>query len=129
VVVLAGGSRSGTTHLAKRSARALRRRTGLAAALAVGVVLAVQTSDAAEQEPFACAQVSATPEASEAFAAYCGRCHTAQKLSKTYFGAADAEGAARLEAELAAFLNRHSGCPHRHHEGIAAWLRRLSAPH
>lgn len=125
---MARGLGSEAATLPKPRSRALCLRAVLAAVLALGVVLAVRASGAGEQEPFACAQVSATPEVSEAFAAYCGRCHTAQKLSKSYFGAADAQSAARLEAELAAFLNRHSGCPHRHHEEIAAWLRQLSAP-
>lgn len=61
-----------------------------------------------------------------AFGSYCVRCHKAPELARRYFGDATASARKQRELELAAFLDRHSACPHRSHEDIAAWLRQLS---
>jgi nitrate/TMAO reductase-like tetraheme cytochrome c subunit len=99
---------------------------GVATAIIIGGVFFFQLSEAADKEPIACAKTSLEPDASNAFNAFCRGCHNAQKLSASYFAETDAQLADRREAELAAFLDRHSACPHRHHEEIAAWLRQLS---
>jgi hypothetical protein len=101
-------------------------RLALAAAVLVTAIVSTASSDAAERQPKACADPPSAPDASSAFEAYCGRCHNAGRLAKSYFEGADAKEASRRQALLAVFLNRHSACPHQHHEAIAAWLRELS---
>ena len=56
--------------------------------------------------------------------AYCGRCHEANKLAGAYFAGTGGETARARQAELAAFLDRHSACPQRDHEALAEWMRR-----
>lgn len=95
-------------------------------AIAVLVALCVAPIPFAQAAPIACADNVTVARAVEAFEAYCARCHTAKAISGSYFAGADTGEARRRERELAAFLDRHSSCPHRHHEEIAAWLRQLS---
>jgi len=102
-------------------------RLGLATAI-VAVIASSTTIDAADRAPIACADVPSPPDASTAFDKFCARCHDANRLSRSYFADADGPEASRREARLAVFLDRHSSCPHRHHEAIAAWLRELVAP-
>jgi len=77
-------------------------------------------------EQIVCVDVSSEPTASAEFDTFCGQCHDATKLANSHFEGVEGEVADRRESELAAFLDRHSACPHRLHEGIAAWLRNLS---
>lgn len=94
--------------------------------LLAGLVAVLMGGGPAWTQPAAieCTVAAQTSGPAEAFDAYCGHCHKAADLAKAFFaGGADA---ARRESELSAFLDRHSSCPHRHHEEIAAWLRQLS---
>lgn len=106
-------------------------RPAVLAAAMLCIVAGGAPALAAGPEPVACADETealtnkaAEPSAAaDAFAAYCRRCHEAGPLARDYFRGAGPE----REAELARFLDRHSACPHRHHEEIAAWLRQLQA--
>lgn len=102
----------------------MRKRGAVLCVIAALLSLGVGKPVAADQ--IECAVAAVTSPASEAFDAFCARCHKAQELAGTYFADLAAEEATRREAELAAFLDRHSACPHRHHEEIAAWLRELA---
>ena len=101
-------------------------RPGLGAANLVALALLLPSSYALAQEPAVCDEAPTVSDASAAFDAFCGGCHRASRLAKSYFADTDAKDMDRREAELATFLDRHSGCPHRHHEDISAWLRSLA---
>ncbi|WP_436637780.1 hypothetical protein [Microbaculum sp. FT89] len=101
------------------------------------VVLALMTAlvegpaRAQEAQPEACPDVPPTSAGDDAagaavFDAYCGRCHEANKLAGAYFAGTGGETAVARQAELAAFLDRHSACPQRDHEALANWMRRRS---
>jgi hypothetical protein len=89
----------------------------LAVNAAGGNAAQIECADAATPPP---------PAAAAAFTSYCGRCHSSTELAARYFAGTTDDQLDRREGELAAFLDRHSSCPHRHHEEIAAWLRQLS---
>jgi len=99
----------------------------LTATTLAAVVFLSAASHAAGQEPNACADPPAAANGTSAFEKFCARCHDASRLSKSYFRGADAKEASRRQGQLAAFLDRHSACPHVHHEAIAAWLKELWA--
>lgn len=96
----------------------------IAAAFIAGLVMVAQAS--AADEPIACADAGEISQPAQAFGTYCGRCHEAGKLAADYFAGAGQDSGRQRETVLAAFLDRHSACPHRHHEEIAAWLRALA---
>lgn len=97
--------------------------------LALMTALVAGPAHAQETQPEACPDVppmSAGDDAAGAaiFDAYCGRCHEANKLAGAYFAGTGGETARARQAELAAFLDRHSACPQRDHEALAEWMRR-----
>ncbi|MCB1477543.1 MAG: hypothetical protein KDJ62_01425 [Rhodobiaceae bacterium] len=100
-------------------------RTFKVAAILIAAMMLSGTNQTMAAEQIECAPVVAGP-APEAFASYCGRCHKAEVLSDEYFAGVSEELALQREAELALFLDRHSACPHQHHEEIAAWLREMA---
>ena len=100
-------------------------RTFRVAACLIAAMMLVGPKQTAAAEQIECTTEPTGP-APEAFASYCGRCHKAETLSDEYFAGVGAEVAQQREADLALFLDRHSACPHQHHEEIAAWLRELA---
>jgi cytochrome c553 len=97
--------------------------------LAIAILLTTSSIPGSAGEPARvneCADTTGTSRPAEAFAAFCGRCHEPQALADAYFAAGKSDTPAEREAELSAYLDRHSACPHRHHEEIAAWLRQLA---
>jgi mono/diheme cytochrome c family protein len=95
-----------------------------AAAFVLAVMIASTAGLADDAPPIACDDAAVNAQSAEAFNAYCARCHKAKEVAGGWFGAG--QDAAARERELATFLDRHSACPHRHHEDIATWLRQLS---
>lgn len=102
-------------------------RTALAALIISVALLPSALGYPSKQDSTPCAEGAAELDASDAFDAFCRACHNSQKLAKSYFAGTNSKTVAHREAELAAFLDRHSHCPHRHHEELAGWLRELSA--
>ena len=103
-------------------------RKSNAAILAISAMISFGLSKPLEADLIKCAAAVVTSPASEAFDTFCARCHKAKELAGKYFTDLAADAATRREAELAKFLDRHSACPHRSHEEIAAWLRELANP-